>query len=98
MGNSPLDDTVAAVSVGIVEGVPLLDLDYREDVQADVDMNVVMTGRGRFVEVQGSGEEATFSGAELSTLVTLAGQGIAELSNLQWNALGDTWPMPTKAE
>ena len=61
MPTSPLRDSVAAISVGIVDGEPLLDLDYAEDVDAEVDMNVVMTGGGRFVEVQGTGEEATFS-------------------------------------
>ncbi|MDZ4659225.1 MAG: ribonuclease PH [Bythopirellula sp.] len=79
----PLTDTIAAVSVGIVDGVPLLDLDYTEDVRADVDMNVVMTGRGKFVEVQGSGEEATFDKSELLAMIALAEQGIAELSRLQ---------------
>ena len=64
-----LRDSVAAVSVGIVDGRPVLDLDYVEDVDASVDMNVVMTGRGQFVEVQGTGEEATFSQAELDALV-----------------------------
>ncbi len=93
-GPSPLAGTIAAVSVGIVDGVPMLDVDYREDVRAAVDMNVVMTGQGRFVEIQGSGEEATFSGEELTALVALAQQGIAELSQLQRKALGDAWPMP----
>jgi ribonuclease PH len=79
----PLTDTIAAVSVGIVDGVPLLDLDYTEDVRADVDMNVVMTGRGRFVEVQGSGEEATFDKSQLLEMIALAEKGIAELSRLQ---------------
>ena len=64
--------SVTAVSVGIVEGVALLDLDYSEDVEASVDMNVVMTGEGRFVEVQGTGEEATFSEEELQALLGLA--------------------------
>jgi ribonuclease PH len=79
----PLTGTIAAVSVGIVDGVPLLDLDYREDVRADVDMNIVMTGQGNFVEVQGSGEEATFDKAQLLAMIALAEQGIAELSRLQ---------------
>jgi len=91
---SPLVDTVAAVSVGIVDGSPWLDLDYREDVRAEVDMNVVMTGRRRFVEVQGSGEEATFDHDQLSALIALAQQGIAELSQQQRQILGDGWPMP----
>lgn len=86
----PLVDTVAAVSVGIVDGEPLLDLDYREDVRADVDMNIVMTGQGKFVEVQGSGEEATFDQEQLVALIALAKQGIAELSQKQQDTLGPT--------
>ena len=94
--SSPLVDTVAAVSVGLVDGAPLLDLDYSEDVRADVDMNIVMTGQGRFVEVQGSGEEATFSSEELAQLVSTAQGGIQELSGLQRGILGPDWPMPVK--
>ncbi len=82
-GQLPLTDSIAAVSVGIVNGEPLLDLDYREDARADVDMNVVMTGNGRFVEVQGSGEEATFDMAQLLAMIDLAQRGIAQLSQLQ---------------
>ena len=89
---SPLKQSVAAISVGIVEGHPVLDLDYREDVDAAVDMNVVMTGDGRFVEVQGTGEEATFSDKELAALLKLARGGIAELNELQKAALGKSWP------
>ncbi len=85
---SPFTDTVAAVSVGMVCGTPVLDLDYIEDKDAAVDMNVVMTGSGRFVEVQGSGEEATFSEAELASLLALAKKGITELGSLQQAALG----------
>ncbi|HVU89394.1 MAG TPA: ribonuclease PH [Pirellulales bacterium] len=88
-----LTDSVAAVSVGIVDGRALLDLDYVEDVDAEVDMNVVMTGGGRFVELQGTGEEATFSEKELATLVKLARTGIAELHGLQRAALGKQWPL-----
>ena len=88
-----LTDSVAAVSVGMVEGRALLDLDYVEDVDAEVDMNVVMTGGGRFVELQGTGEEATFSEKELATLVKLARTGIAELHGLQRAALGKQWPL-----
>jgi len=88
-----LTDSVAAVSVGLVDGKALLDLDYSEDVEAEVDMNVVMTGGGRFVEVQGTGEEATFSEKELATLVKLAKGGIAELNALQRHALGKQWPI-----
>jgi ribonuclease PH len=83
----PLTSSVAAVSVGIVDGVPLLDLDYSEDVAAAVDMNVVMTGDGRFIEVQGTGEEATFSEEELQLLLKLARRGIERLTTLQSQAL-----------
>ncbi|HEY4312231.1 MAG TPA: ribonuclease PH [Pirellulales bacterium] len=88
-----LTDSVAAVSVGLFEGRALLDLDYVEDVDAEVDMNVVMTGGGRFVELQGTGEEATFSEKDLATLVKLARTGIAELHGLQRAALGKQWPL-----
>jgi ribonuclease PH len=86
-----LTDSVAAVSVGIIDGRAVLDLDYKEDVAAAVDMNVVMTGGGQFVEVQGTGEEATFSEAELMSLVALAKQGIGQLGGLQREALGKGW-------
>jgi len=89
---SPLIDSVAAVSVGIVKGQPVLDLDYIEDVDAAVDMNVVMTGGGKFVEVQGTGEEATFSEDELSALLKLARKGIKRLGGEQRQALGKQWP------
>ena len=75
----PLTDAVAAVSVGIVEGVPMLDLPYAEDAVAEVDMNVVMTGSGRFVEVQGTAEGMAFTRGELDELLELAQQGIAQL-------------------
>ena len=88
----PLRDTVAAVSVGMREGQPILDLDYREDAAAEVDMNVVMTGAGRFVEVQGTGEEATFTESELSAMLQLARHGIAQLIAAQREALGAYWP------
>jgi ribonuclease PH len=88
----PITDSIAAVSVGIVEGDPVLDLDYHEDVDASVDMNVVMTGAGRFVEVQGTGEEATFSEEELLALLKLARGGIAELRERQKQSLGSLWP------
>jgi ribonuclease PH len=87
MGASPIRRLVAAVSVGIVDGEPRLDLDYPEDVRAAVDMNVVMSGEGRFVEVQGTGEHGTFSQSELSTLVSLAVGGIATLTAAQQAAL-----------
>jgi ribonuclease PH len=88
----PLRQSVAAVSVGVVAGKPVLDLDYREDADATVDMNVVMTGDGRFVEVQGTGEEATFSESELHALLKLARTGIGELNEIQAKALGKRWP------
>ena len=90
---SPLADSVAAVSVGLVEGKPALDLDYQEDFAASVDMNVVMTGAGRFVEVQGTGEEATFTDDELTALLKLAKTGIRQLTELQKQALGRSWPL-----
>ncbi|MEX2169697.1 MAG: ribonuclease PH [Pirellulales bacterium] len=88
----PLTDSIAAVSAGIVDGQPLLDLDYREDVAAEVDMNVVMTGSGKFVEVQGTGEEATFTHGQLLALVDLAAQGVHQLREAQHKALADLWP------
>jgi ribonuclease PH len=88
----PLTDSVAAISVGIVDGKPVLDLDYSQDVNADVDMNVVMTGCGRFVEIQGTGEEATFGDDDLAKLVQLAKQGIRALKDEQKRSLGDAWP------
>ena len=84
---SPIRDHVAAVSVGIVEGTPLLDLEYVEDSACDTDMNVVMTGAGGFVELQGTAEGAAFSRRELDALMQLAGQGIAELIVAQKAAL-----------
>ena len=95
-GVAPIVDSIAAVSVGLVDGEALLDLDYSEDVRADVDMNVVMTGRSHFVEVQGSGEEATFSHAELLSLVEVAQLGITRLSELQRETLGAAWPIPKR--
>jgi ribonuclease PH len=85
---SPVLHHVAAVSVGVVDGVPVLDLDYPEDVRAGVDMNVVMVDASRFVEVQGTGEHATFDRAELDALLALASQGIAALDAAQRTALG----------
>ncbi|WP_265444769.1 ribonuclease PH [Flexivirga meconopsidis] len=83
----PLTGSVAAVSVGIVKGTPVLDLDYPEDSTAETDMNVVMTGGGGFVEVQGTAEGAPFDRAELDALLGLAEKGIAELTTLQRAAL-----------
>jgi len=85
---SPIRDFVAAVSVGLVEGVPVLDLDYAEDSDCETDMNVVMTGSGGFVEVQGTAEGAPFSAAQMAALLALAKQGIAELIARQKAALG----------
>jgi len=85
---SPLKDSVAAVSCGIVDGRPVLDLDYAEDSGASVDMNFVMTGNGRFVEVQGTAEEEPFSHAELDALRDLAEAGCRELTRLQLEARG----------
>jgi ribonuclease PH len=84
----PVRDFVAAVSVGIYEGAPLLDLDYAEDSACGTDMNVVMTGAGRFVEMQGTAEGAPFSRAEADALLALAERGIAELIAHQRRALG----------
>jgi ribonuclease PH len=83
----PLRDAVAAVSVGIVEGVPMLDLAYTEDSACDTDMNVVMTGQGGFVEVQGTAEGVPFARAQLDSLLGLATQGVQELVALQRQAL-----------
>jgi len=87
---SPIRDFVAAVSVGLVEGVPVLDLDYAEDSGCETDMNVVMTGSGGFVEIQGTAEGEPFSTAQMSALVALAKQGIAELIAKQKAALASS--------
>jgi len=83
----PVKDQIAAISVGMVEGVAMLDLDYSEDSAADVDMNIVMTGNGEFVELQGSGEEATFSPNQLAEMLSLAETGIQHLLKVQRTAL-----------
>jgi ribonuclease PH len=83
---SPISTAVAAVSVGIVEGRPLLDLCYTEDVAASVDMNIVMTGGGSFVELQGTGEEASFTEQELAEMIALGKIGIGQLLALQSTA------------
>jgi ribonuclease PH len=80
---NPIRDYVAATSVGIVGGVPMLDLCYQEDSQAEVDMNVVMTGSGQFVELQATAEKTAFDDAQLASLVALARVGIAELILVQ---------------
>jgi len=81
----PVRDYAAAVSVGLVDGEPRLDLCYLEDAAAEVDMNVVMTAGGRFIEIQGTGEEATFDENQLAALLALAKKGIGELTELQKN-------------
>ena len=85
----PLTDACAAVSVGVVDAVSMLDLDYSEDFRAEVDMNVVMTGSGRFVEVQGTAEGMAFSRSELDEMLALAQQGIAELLEEQRAVLAE---------
>ncbi len=83
----PLLETCAAISVGVVDGVPCLDLDYSEDVRAETDMNVVMTGAGKFIEVQGTAERAPFSRDELASLLALAEAGITDIMKLQQDVL-----------
>ncbi|TXL62031.1 ribonuclease PH [Aeromicrobium terrae] len=87
LAGEPLVESVAAVSVGIIDGTAMLDLPYVEDVRAETDMNVVMTGSGSFVEIQGTAEGAPFDRAELDTLLGLAEKGCADLTNLQQQAL-----------
>ncbi|MDX3905066.1 MAG: ribonuclease PH [Pigmentiphaga sp.] len=89
---SPIRDHVAAVSVGIYQGQPVLDLDYAEDSQCETDMNVVMTGNGAYVEVQGTAEGVPFSRREMDALLGLAEAGIAELVRLQREALAQPYP------
>ena len=84
---NPLKSQVAAVSVGVVDGQPMPDLDYQKDARASVDMNVVMNGEGDFIEVQASGEEATFSQTQLDKLLKLARKGITQLMQIQKRAL-----------
>ena len=87
VAKTPVKRRVAAISVGIVDGEPRLDLDYPEDVRAEVDMNVVMSSAGQFVEVQGTGEHGTFDRAQLNVLLDMAVAGIARLDKLQTDAL-----------
>jgi ribonuclease PH len=87
-----IERSIAAVSVGIVDGVPLLDLDYSEDSTAEVDLNVVMCGNGRFIEVQGTAEGKPFSREFLNQQLDLAAKGIEQLTRLQREALGSEWP------
>jgi len=90
-------DSVAAVSVGVAGGTPVLDLDYVEDSRADVDLNVVMTGSGKFIEVQGTAEQQPFDRDCLNAQLDLAEQGIDQLRNIQQNVLGEKWPLDTKS-
>lgn len=85
---SPLKDSVAAISVGVYKGMPVLDLDYIEDSDCDTDMNIVMTGKGGFVEIQGTAEGEPFSDADMQAMLDLAKAGIAELSVKQKQVLG----------
>ena len=85
--SQPLTDSVSAISVGIIDGLPLLDLAYVEDVRAETDMNVVVTGGGKFIEVQGTAEGAPFDRDELNLLLDLALEGNAELAQIQKAAL-----------
>ncbi|BAS17401.1 ribonuclease PH [Arthrobacter sp. Hiyo8] len=85
----PLIDTIAAVSVGIIDGIPMLDLPYVEDVRAETDMNVVVTGSGKFVEVQGTAEGAPFDRDELNALLDLALIGTGELAAIQRETLAE---------
>jgi ribonuclease PH len=87
-----LADSLAAISVGIVDGEERLDLEYTEDRDAEVDANLVMTGSGKFIEVQGSGEEATFTRKQLDALLELGEVGIRQITAAQKKALGSAWP------
>lgn len=86
-------DSVAAISVGLLENDVRLDLEYVEDRDAEVDMNLVMTGSGKFIEVQGTGEESTFTADQLYQLIDIGRAGIAEVTQLQRAALGEAWPL-----
>jgi ribonuclease PH len=94
LARAALRDSVAAVSVGIVNGEPVLDLDYVEDSAAEVDMNVVRLGRGGFVEVQGTGESGVFSRDQMDRLIDLADAAITRLAEIQRDTLGPAWPFP----
>jgi len=88
----PLTDSAAAVSVGIVNGEPTLDLNYEQDYAATVDMNLVMTGSGDFIELQGAGEEAVFNQQQLMDLIALGSGGVQDLIKIQKETLGELWP------
>ena len=88
-----LKDSVAAVSVGVVDGRPVLDLDYVEDSAADVDMNVIMTGSGKFIEVQGTAEGEPFDNETLQQILSLGQEGIEQLTQFQRESFGESWPL-----
>lgn len=92
-----LSSNVAAISVGIVQGQPRVDLCYEEDRDAEVDMNLVLTGDGRFVEVQGTGEEATFTKQQLEQLLKLGETAVQQIGAIQKKTLGSRWPFSKKA-
>ena len=92
MRSIALREGLAAISVGIVDGEERLDLEYVEDRDAEVDLNLVMTGSGKFIEVQGSGEEATFARKQLDKLIDLGESGIAAITKEQKKTLGSGWP------
>ena len=98
LARSPLRDTVCAISVGIVTGVPCLDLDYVEDSSAEVDMNVVMTGSGRFIEVQGTGEGTTFGDDDLKAMIRLARSGVRRIDGYQRRLLAGSGLIPAAAK
>jgi ribonuclease PH len=87
----PLKDTVAAISIGVINKKIFLDLNYAEDSQADVDMNLVMTGRGSLVEVQGTAERTPFSEHDLNRMMAISRKAIAQLTRLQKKSLGKSW-------
>ena len=87
-----MTDSLAAISAGIVAGKPVLDLDYEMDFAAEVDMNFVMTGTGKFVEIQGTGEESTFTDKQLQSLLKLGRRGITALTEIQQKSLSRHWP------
>ncbi len=94
LAGPPLLDSVAAISVGIVQGNVCLDLDYIEDSGADVDMNVVMTGKGRFIEIQGTGEKTTFDDAQMKDLIRVAKAGIKRITTQQLKLMGGSGLLP----
>jgi ribonuclease PH len=92
MATDPITDLCAAISVGVVDALPSLDLDYIEDSNAEVDMNVVMTGAGKFIEVQGTAEGAAFSRGELDSMLDLAEHGIHQIFDLQRELIAEPPP------